>query len=196
VCLFIKKNKWTKNARKTKKNVVEVMGRSVPEARGQGGPDAGPMAGPLAAFCGGAAEGWGRRTRPQPLLFDELDCQKLCITQLRAIAMNAHRAARDQVWDLVIQLRRSARRCRLYSDLRSDLWVRAPRRGPFDHRRRRELVALVPASRQSFQRRKNATANRCLHSRPAAGTSRFDIPGHQSARSGSRIGHLQLDPGR
>ena len=40
------------------------MGRSVPETRGQGGPDAGPMAGPLAAFCGGAAEGWGRRTVP------------------------------------------------------------------------------------------------------------------------------------
>ena len=136
-----------------KKLFVRSWGSSVPEARGQGGPDAGPMAGPLAAFCGGAAEGWGRRTA---LLFDELfdegDCQKQCITQLHAIAVNAHRAARDQVRDLVIQLRRSARRCR-GSDLRSDLWVGAPRRGPFDHRRRRELVALVPASGQGFQRR-------------------------------------------
>ena len=37
--------------------MCEVMGRSVPEARGQGGPDAGPMAGPPVAGTGGRRRG-------------------------------------------------------------------------------------------------------------------------------------------
>ena len=65
-------------------NVCEVMGRSVPEARGQGGPDAAPMAGsPRDCFAGGRRRGGavarGRlRSRSSST---SIDCQKQCITR-------------------------------------------------------------------------------------------------------------------
>ena len=64
-------------------NVCEVMGRSVPEARGQGGPDAVPMAGSPRAFLrgerrrGGAVARGRLRSRSSST---SIDCQKQCIT--------------------------------------------------------------------------------------------------------------------
>jgi hypothetical protein len=66
-----------------KKLFVRSWGSSVPEARGQGGPDAGPMAGSPRAFLrgerrrGGAVARGRLRSRSSST---SIDCQKQCIT--------------------------------------------------------------------------------------------------------------------